>query len=156
MIFNTTSTIDAITSKSTIICPPDLVSTMTTDGDSDNSANPNNTDDEATSTSEDEIILKHVMTLIRDDDKGTACEILTHAGVSNALDMLAFDEEMLSKMKARVAGKAQTPIPFASRMLLLLFQKFHRYRQAKNLPCSVNAWTTECTRNAFDAFRTST
>ena len=85
---------------------------MTTDDDSDNSANPNNTDDEATSTSEDEIILKHVMTLIRDDD---------------ALDILAFNEEMLSKMKAKVAGKAQTPIPFASRMLLLLFQKFHRY-----------------------------
>ena len=100
---------------------------MTTDDDSDNSANPNNTDDAATATSEDERVLKHVMTLIRDDDKGTVCEILTHAGVSSALDMLAFSEETLSKMKAKVAGKAQTPIPFASRMLLLLFQKFHRY-----------------------------
>ena len=129
---------------------------MTTDDDSNNSANPNNTDDEATATSEDERILRHIMTFICDDDKGTVHEILTHAGVRSALDTLLFNEEALSKMKAKVAGKSQTPIPFTSRMLLLLFQKFHRCRQAKNLPYSVDAWTTECTRNAFDAFRTST
>ena len=85
---------------------------MTTDDDSDDSANPNNTDDAATVTSEDERVLRHVMTLIHDDDKGTVHEILTHAGASSALDTLAFDEETLSKMKAKVAGKAQTPIPF--------------------------------------------
>ena len=86
-----------------------------------------------TSPNDNDVILQHVMTLIDDNEDGTTLKIIKHAGVKQPLDILMHEEAEFEGMKAKIGNKSTT-IPFRNRKLLVLFQKFHIYRQAKQLP----------------------
>ena len=104
--------------------------------------------DASQATSAEDAMTQHVMTLIEDDENGTVLATLRHAGLIHPLDMLMFSEQELNNMKAKIGNKS-TPTPFRNMKLLVLFKKFHVYRQAKQLPHRPNQWITEHTADAF-------
>ena len=93
------------------------------------------------------------MTLIGDD--GTVFDILQHVVVQSPLDLFMYDEDDFANMKAKINNK-NTPIPFRCQKLLVLFQKFHIYRQSMQLPHQPDDWITEYTIDAFNELSVST
>ena len=81
--------------------------------------------------SPNDVILQHVMTLIGDD--GTVFDILQHVGVQSPLDLFMYNEDDFANMKTKINNK-NTPIPFRCQKPLMLFKKFHIYRQLMQLP----------------------
>ena len=93
---------------------------------------------------EEQELLKHILTLCRDKDN-KAYNILNHNHIGPVDVVTSYSEDALAALY-----KGQAKIPVNTVKLLVMFKKFHIYRQATGQPHAVTDWKTLYTREAFD------